>query len=310
MVPARHAAGPLHNAGQSAGKRPAPIAIAEKKGRYRQPTIRGSSFRNSSRARTVSAEGRLFSLLAHRTAAYQERLDRLTRLRSSVSGRRSVGAWSREDPRSAGCATGLRSAAAPLPSRRGRAELRGGITDRLKNAAASRVTRSVSEGKHCAAATRRVPLTLRVRLKRHSMILQEPDRTPYDLRFHSSASTSASIRCFGSSASHLGAKEPKVALVAVAAMFLSILIHEFGHVWAFKRIRNLLAHCAARLRRTGDSDGMRGIYGTGRRLFPSRLGLRRFCRPGIGDGGGIAHRRRRETERRLGRYRFRRNLGP
>ncbi|MBL9083160.1 MAG: site-2 protease family protein [Planctomycetales bacterium] len=114
------------------------------------------------------------------------------------------------------------------------------------------------------------------------MILQEPDRTPYDLRFQLfgvDVRVHPLFWLFGIFIS--GAKEPKVALIAVAAMFLSILIHEFGHVWAFKRYgisSHIVLHAFGGL---AIPDGMRGIYGTGRRLSPAGSAFVAFAGPAL-----------------------------
>lgn len=114
------------------------------------------------------------------------------------------------------------------------------------------------------------------------MILQEPDRTPYDLRFRLfgvDVRVHPLFWIFGLFIS--GANEPKVALIAVAAMFLSILIHEFGHVWAFQRYgisSHIVLHAFGGL---AIPDGMRGIYGTGRRQSPAGSAFVAFAGPAL-----------------------------
>ncbi|MBA4019461.1 MAG: hypothetical protein C0483_20030 [Pirellula sp.] len=68
------------------------------------------------------------------------------------------------------------------------------------------------------------------------MILQEPDRTAYDVRFHLFG---VEVRIhpffwiFSLLMSPTG--DPKSALIWIAAVILSLLVHEFGHVLAFRR---------------------------------------------------------------------------
>ncbi|MGC3971536.1 MAG: site-2 protease family protein [Pirellulales bacterium] len=114
------------------------------------------------------------------------------------------------------------------------------------------------------------------------MIFQEPDRTQWDLNF----------RLFGVdvrvhplfwifSILISGEESPKFILVAVAAMFLSILIHEFGHVLAFRRYgmpSHIVLHAFGGL---AIPNGMRNVYGSARRFSPAGSAFVAFAGPAL-----------------------------
>lgn len=114
------------------------------------------------------------------------------------------------------------------------------------------------------------------------MILNEPDRTSFDLHF----------RIFGVdvrvhpffwlfSIFISGQKSPKLILIAVAAMTLSILIHEFGHVWAFRRYgihSHVVLHAFGGL---AIPTGSHHVYSTGRRFSGAASAFIAFAGPAV-----------------------------
>lgn len=96
------------------------------------------------------------------------------------------------------------------------------------------------------------------------MILQEPDRTAYDVRFHLFG---VEVRIhpffwiFSLLMSPTG--NPKLALIWIAAVILSLLVHEFGHVLAFRSygIRsNIVLHAFGGLT-IPEGSGYSGSFG-------------------------------------------------